>query len=385
MRSLGLLAAVLAFAGCNFTHGAGNGDGSGSGSGSDGGRDAPPDMLPPDAPSCEQIVSLGVNLCPMDAPATTIDITGDVSLNTMDGMTMPNTPGLGCASVQAGGTPDVCLVYARTITIDAGTTLLGHGGRPLVLWATTSIDVEGAVDVASHINGQQGAGPMNADCMYGRAVGGAGGGQGGSFGTMGGNGGNDSNAATSGGLAGAAIPVSLLVRGCDGKDGAGSGGSHGQGGGVVLLVAPQLTIGNAGAIDASGAAGGGAKAGKHGGGGSGSGGMIVLDAGTIALTGNGQIYANGGHGGGGSDSTTAGSPGSDPTDAGSGGGGGGASGSGGDGAAGAFGTTAASSGNPGTAGGDGGGGGGGGAGYVFVHSGTSLAGNANVSPPVTTL
>ena len=382
-------AALLACAGCGFTHGAAAGGG-------DGGRldgpkqlDAPADMAGSDAvaSACVTVASLGVNLCPSGAPASSLEITADESLKTDDGTSMPSDPQLGCAALMPGGTPAaVCVVYAQTIKIDANATLSAHGGKALVLFATGSIDVEGTIDVASHIAGgpqRVGPGPTSA-CDAGMNPSGGGGGQGGSFGSVGGAGGADANG-TPGGTAGAVIvPANVtLARGCDGHDGAGAGGTHGSGGGVVLLSTPHLTIGDAGIVNASGSAATGPGSGNKGGGGAGSGGLIVLDASTITITGAGQVFANGAGGSSGS-SNGAGVPGNDPPSASAVALGGNASSNAGDGGNGAFGATDATQGNAGQSG-DGGGGGGGGVGFVMVHSGSNLSGNANVSPAPTSI
>lgn len=384
---LTLLAAALGCAGCGFTHGAANGGGGGPTDGR-GQLDAPGDTGGSDvtALTCVTLPALGVDLCPSGTPASSLEITADESLKTDDGTSMPSDPQLACATTPNGTPTAVCVLYAQTITIDAGATLSGHGGKALVLFATTSIDVEGTIDVASHISGgpqRVGPGPNNT-CNAGTAPAGGAGGQGGSFGSVGGDGGDDANG-TAGGKAGAAIvPASVtLTRGCDGHDGAGAGGTHGSGGGVVLLSTPQLTVGIAGVINASGSAAAGPGSGNKGGGGGGSGGLIVLDASTITINGAGQIFANGAGGSSGS-SNGAGVPGNDPPSATMVASGGHVLSNAGDGGDGAYGPMPATTGDAGMSG-DGGGGGGGGLGYVMVHSGTNLSGNTNVSPAPTAL
>ena len=382
-----IIASSLGCAACNFRHGAAATDGQELFSDATTSDARKPDAPLTDAATCETIASLGVNLCPSGAPAAGIEIMVDESLDTTDGTTTPSDPSLVCAPAPGAMPSQVCILYAQSIKIDSGVTLSAHGNNVLVLISTSSIDIEGSLDVASHVGagGQVGPGPNNGRCDGGNNANGNGGGQGGSNGTRAGNGGNEEGTNNTAGIAGAAIAPVALARGCNGSDGSGSGGSHGAGGGVVLLAAPQMTIGDAGRIDASGASGTGAGAGRHGGGGGGSGGMIVIDAAAIAVTGSGQLFANGGHGGGGSSFFNAGASGSDPTGAGSGGSAGTAGGSGGDGGAGAFGATPAAPGIDGQSNTDGGGGGGGGAGFVLVHSGTSLAGNPNVSPTATAI
>ena len=341
---------------------------------------ASPDVTAPDAiqDACVTVSDLGVNLCPMTTPGPALEISATTSIHTDDGKTTPTNSAIACAMMKGGSTPSVCAIYATSITIDANVTLSATGGKPLVLIATQSIDIEGVLDVASHIGGATGPASPNPSCQAGTNPKNAGGGQGGSFGTSGGSGGDEDAAAATAGAPGGTVAIASLAGGCPGANG-GGGGAAGAGGGAVLLATPSLTIGTGGAIDAAGAAGHGAAAGRHGGGGAGSGGLIAISAATITMNGNAQLFANGSHGGGGSSSTPA-SDGVDPTGAASGGTGGASGGSGGAGATG--GTRAgALAGQPGTNNNDGGGGGGGGAGAIYVRPmSAAVTNNPNVSP-----
>jgi hypothetical protein len=340
--------------------------------------DVSPPLLDAMLGACITVAELGVSLCPMTPAGPALEISGDTSLKTDDGTTMPANPAIACAPMMPGSTPAVCALFATSIKIDLDVTLSSFGGKPLVLLATDSIDIEGTLDVASHLGGSAGAGSPHAACSAGTNPKTAGGGQGGSYGTVGGSGGDADGAPSSGGVAGTTLAIDMLAGGCPGANGD-AGGTGGAGGGATFLATPMLVVGDGGAIDASGASGAGAPSGKHGGGGGGAGGLVAISVGTLYLVGNAQIFANGGHGGGGSSQATAGSDGSDPTNAASGGGSGSGADTGGSGGAGAD-RNPAAAGMAATGGNDGGGGGGGGAGALYIRP-TVLTNTTNVSPP----
>lgn len=213
------------------------------------------------------------------------------------------------------GQPAACFVFGGTIEV-ASTAVTGS--RPLVLVATTRIEIAGVLDVASHRGGSRGPGFAARACgaftpaTLSTDMLGGDGGAGGSFLTRGGDGGGGNNAPNGGVSPVASSPPTRLTAGCDGQNGgAGTGvaGAGGRGGGVVYLLsggAIEIT----GAVNASGA--GGSNGGNFaGGGGGGSGGMIKLSAPTIQVT-NAELIANGGGGSGGSDNNTPGVPGQDP-------------------------------------------------------------------------
>jgi len=60
------------------------------------------------------------------------------------------------------GQPDVCLIEADTIAVSANVRVTGT--RPLVLVATTSIDIAATLDVASHGLSQPGPGAGSTPC-----------------------------------------------------------------------------------------------------------------------------------------------------------------------------------------------------------------------------
>src|SRR5262249_55879080 len=146
---------------------------------------------------------------------------------------------------QASG-PDLCAITASVITVDTGGTT-AHGTRGLLLLATDSIVINGALDVSSKRGGQTGAG---GECGSWTAAGAGGRGDaGGSFIGKGGDGGqgdhNDNGApagAAPGGPAGAVQTATFVRGGCPGNKGgdgpggnAAGAGSHG--GGAVYLIA----------------------------------------------------------------------------------------------------------------------------------------------------
>jgi hypothetical protein len=278
-----------------------------------------------------------------------------------------------------------CVIAGAGFTLAANQSIRGYGSKPLVLLSTTTIDLQGTVDVSSsHISDPDGknigASANPSACGNGTTAQGTSGASGGSFGGRGGAGEMiDPDAA---GIA--AMPLmdlpTALRGGCAGGIGGGGGGAGGDGGGAIALVAGTKIDLN-GKVNASGAGGQGGSATKCGGGGGGSGGMIVLDA--PQITGTGSVFANGGggaEGGAGSVSggtAAAGSPGGEstgPTMSASKGGT--TATEGGDGGDGSSGTAPGGATAAGQSSKDGGGGAGGG-GAGFVHA----PGVTNIAPP----
>src|SRR5207237_778857 len=146
-----------------------------------------------------------------------------------------------------------CIVAATSITVSA--TLRAHGTRPLVLAATESVTVGGAIDVDGR---DLGAPNANAACTKGTAPAMKGGGYGGSHGSLGAPGGYGNNMpAAAGGIPAAVTNAAAFAGGCDGGTGGGSGG-------MIVLAAP--TIGGGGAIEANGGGGGAGSEGNSDGG-----------------------------------------------------------------------------------------------------------------------
>jgi hypothetical protein len=341
----------------------------------DGPPDARPDA-PPDALFCYGTAP--ISICFATPPAGPKTYSGQID-------TMTSTM---CAATVSGAT-DYCVLAGGAITIDA--RLRATGKRALVLLATDSITVGGAVDVGSHrgANPETGAGADPSSCVTSAGLGptGGGGGAGGSFAGTGGAGAVSANTVTTGGTPGLPVTNFALRGGCPGQDGDGANkGTGGHGGGAVLLFAVN-TIDIQNDITAAGEGGAGATMSTSGGGGGGAGGMIWLDAPTIMNAGNKLVLANSGAGGEGSgfNAGNAGDPGEDSTTTAAASGGHGGPTNGGDGGDG----SAAMLAGPGVAGhagtntgfNGGGGGGGGGAGVVKARAAANL-GN-KVSPPIT--
>jgi hypothetical protein len=339
-------------------------------------------------------VEFHVSACVIDL-VETIDVTASVSLDTDAGTSNP--PGFTCAPLTDSGTKsdNVCALAASTITIQPGVTFSAHGAKPLALLGH-SIDIEGTVDVASHIGGQRGAGAAPRFCSPGPAATAAGGGAGGTINGLGGKGGNQGGSSGSGAPLGNSITASLFRGGCDGGrggDGSPNGGpaaTGGAGGGALWIATDTgtLKMGGGATINASGAGGAGGTANNHGGFGGGSGGVIVLQAPSILLDPSATLFANGGHGGGGALGTNPGSAGTDaagPNSGGTGGEGGmiGVA-TGGAGGAGYPGRTNDGADGDGPL--QGGGGGGGGAeGAILAAPGTTINASNKLSPTPTRL
>jgi hypothetical protein len=294
--------------------------------------------------------------------------------------------------------PAWCVISATRISIAAGATLSAVGNRPLVLAATEALQIDGTIDVASHLVGNQhtrGAGAMPSDCAGSVGASYPGGGAGGSFRSRGGAGGSVPGMA-GGGVASAAAVVTKLRGGCSGGNGGvadpNPGGEGGAGGGAVYLLAPSITVAGTGVINASGSGGTTAPFDSStGAGGGGSGGMIGLDAPAIHLAAGARLFANGGGGGEGSGcpiagQNTDGANGQDPRSPTVPALGGRQEPNGGDGGDGALSTTDGARGADGVGGcsfgvAGGGGGGGGGGGAIVFHGAVTDAG-AQISPPV---
>ena len=271
--------------------------------------------------------------------------------------------------VEVGG-QTACVIAAGSINVTD--TVITQGSRPLVLAASIGITIAGALD-ASSLPNNPGPNANAAQCTTTATSGvnninGGGGGAGGTFGTTGGNGGSGG-----GGLGGVA-PVPLVpnalrggCRGGTGGQGSGLVGAAGDGGGAVYLATHGTLMMTSNALlHANGARGAGGTTSRGGGGGGGSGGMIVIHAGNLSIANSAKLTANGGGGGGGAGPLDPGEDGnnpnpSNPTSTANGGSTNSAGRArGGNGAAG---TTTAT---PGEAGANGAGGGGGGHGVIRV-------------------
>jgi hypothetical protein len=276
-----------------------------------------------------------------------------------------------CPQYQTQSAPPVVCVRAwRNLTIGATGSLRVVGGRPLAIVVTQTLQIDGTIDVASHVGGTQGANANVSDCdlaaagnQSASASGGGGGGAGGALAGGGGSGGTGDGGSTGGTATPPIDPLKLrrIRGGCPGGAGGKaqgtSGGVSGDGGGAIYLMSnTEISVGNTGVINASG--GGGNRPGdRAGGAGGGSGGFVGFAAPVYMFGPTALVIAVGGAGASGGGPTSVGNTGLEATAAantattpGVGG-----SGSGGFGA-----FVTGGSGNPGGANAGGGGGGGGG-------------------------
>jgi len=290
-----------------------------------------------------------------------------------------DTGAFGCSTHVTSGGTGLCVIGGESISLASGQSVSAIGsGVPLVLVATTTIDIDGTLDAsAKHQGSSTPAGGGFTGCQAGTNPASGtygGGGQGGSFLAKGGDGGG--GGAQAGGIAGSALAVPTTPHGgCAGHAGANQGGNGGKGGGAVYLIANNaITV--RGRLDASGAGGSGEGDSMGAGGGAGgSGGMIGLDAPSVVI--DGAVCAVGGggaagaydnqgnNGGDASGGTTACTPGPGGTAQSS-------AGAGGDGGSDGAGT-------PGGSATYGGGGGGGSSGYITIYG--TFSGSGAIHPP----
>jgi hypothetical protein len=335
--------------------------------------------------------SLNVSACSLGDVANQLKVLNGTSVDIDTDAGTSNVAGIGCTSLTETSTK-MCALVAGSITIEVGVTLTAHGSKPLALLGH-AIDIEGTIDVASHVGGRQGPGVGSEDingCNLEVRAKGNGGGAGGSYGTQGGNGGDGGAGGDVPGQAAGSLGVDRLFGGCPGSPSSSApvDAIGGAGGGAVWISVDGggvLTIGSKGMVNASGASGQGGMTQDtmRGGSGGGAGGLIVLQAQTMALPASPQIFANGGGGGGGAAEINPGLAGIDPVMGGVGGAGGGpgspsTGGMPGVGGVG-FPAVATLDGKDGGGSTNGGGGGGGGAGVILVDSDTTLQGSM-VSP-----
>src|SRR4051794_27088901 len=128
--------------------------GFGGNSSSDGGHDAPPDG--------QQCFGTFVRVCFASAAA------------------IPMTPKqLGDTDIDTDASPECnqdndqalhyCVVVGAGLTLMTGKKVTAHGGKPLILLSTTTMDVLGDVDVSSHRLGSlrgAGASPASPLCSF---------------------------------------------------------------------------------------------------------------------------------------------------------------------------------------------------------------------------
>ncbi len=301
-----------------------------------------------------------------------------------------------CTTMAGSG---ICAILGDSITIQPGTTSTITGSRPLMLIATTTIKVSGALDASSASTGASigrhggGSDPVPTACATlatgGATSDGGGGGAGGTFGTKGGDGGRGGGSGGLGAVGATAQAPTIFRAGCRGGAGGNSGAGPGGFGGGALYLLAGVSIEIESRVDANGAGGTGASSGEAGGGGGGSGGMILLEAPSITMIGSeAQLTANGGGGGEGTVGTNAqegdeSAQWNEPAAGGTG-----LSQNGGAGGVGAIASGMGGTGVMGISGGNnndgGGGGGGGGGGVIWIKGPVPTGSEANqISPPAT--
>jgi len=238
----GLLVVLLSTSACGFSVNGGTGETPDARRDSGGDLDGDtPDDGPADMDAVDEAVCSGTyrRVC---TPLPT------QPMNVNSGMTVGYDTKVGSASCLSPLTTetmvstvgDVCLLSATTITIDG--ILRGFGSRPLVLFATQSVTINGTgeIDVATRQNGvgDRGAGGRDSCMPSTAATGQSGGGAGGSYGSVGGTGGTGTGASI-GALPPAAVNAGELVGGCNGSAGStnvpADAGAGGIGGGHRAL------------------------------------------------------------------------------------------------------------------------------------------------------
>ena len=186
-----LLIAGLCATGCGFSvNGSGPGDGGADARTSDGPNIDGATDAPIDAP--DNCFGRGIGSVCLTSPPTQPLALGD---------TVFDTGGNGCMEVITKNGVALCVLAGTTVSLPTG-TFRATGSRPLVVVATTSMTIQGTLDVSSNRTGTAGAGAGTGACgtaaIGANDTGGGGGGAGGSFGGRGGDGGpgdaNDSGA-----------------------------------------------------------------------------------------------------------------------------------------------------------------------------------------------
>jgi hypothetical protein len=213
------------------------------------------------------------------------------------------------APVSQSGGPEALVLATTGLYVDAGSSLIVRGARPLILAVLGDAQVDGILDVSAlFADGGPGASVSCTVGLGGAGTSGAagGGGGGGGFGGAGAAGGAPGGTGGGGGSNGQAEGNASLIplrAGCAGGAGANSGGKGGEGGGALQISATGTVTIN-GEVLAEGGGGLGVGGGGGGGaGGGGSGGAILLEANQLGLGAASSVTANGGGGGGGAGGT----------------------------------------------------------------------------------
>ena len=233
------------------------------------------------------------NTCTADTDALTLDCVGPGS----DG----GLPYVFVKAMQSDGT-SVAVLAVNSLSI-APTGALGlRGSSPIIVWARTTVDIQGSFTADPDFHPTNGGGFVAAASGAGGGPGGGGagtsnprvGGSGGGYCGVGGAGANssivtlDAGSPIAGGHAYGNASIVPLIAGSAGGGVMGEGGG-GEGGGAIEITAGTSIIARAGgAISVPGYGGTGN------GGAGGSGGAILLEAPSVTIDGN--LAANGGGG-----------------------------------------------------------------------------------------
>lgn len=324
-------------------------------------HDSSPDAPPTDAMFCLGRAQSIFRPCFASPPSGNLSLTGAVDTSAASSR---------CDATASNA--EVCVIVAGTILIPSASTVTPTGSRALVLAATTTVQIDGTVDLTGHSFFLGGAaagsqlGPCNPGTLPNNLTGG--GGAGGSFIRPGAGGGTANGSMGTQGAVISAVPT--LRGGCAGQSGAtgqagGAGGRGGSGGGALYVMAGTSITVNSAVVAGGGGGAGGADSARSGGGGGGSGGLIGFDAPAVNVGPSASILANGGGGAEGSAGMPPGGMGGEDASSKQVAAGGAGTSSGGDGGSGGFGSQQAMAGLP-PFGGGGAGGGGGGMGLIRV-------------------
>ena len=292
---------------------------------------APPDNVFADGFEIPYIAPVWLpGACDVPATADTFVVNTPVAFNT--------DADASCTVVVQTDGPEICVVRANSIAVNASMTVAGV--RALALVGDSSLLISGTIDASAH--GAM-SGPGGGFRTSGAVATSTKGGGGAGFATDGGAGGNFSG---SGGTASDPLDLAVFEGGPRAAPGSGFTGLNpdgGGGGGALLLIACRGSVTTTGVIKAAGGGGeptydtvlGGSVSQSNSAGGGGAGGYVVIEGLTLDI--GGGLFANGGGGGGGNtindSSGTAGQDGKASTTPASGGAGNGAGSKGGDGGA----------------------------------------------------
>ncbi|HTB79033.1 MAG TPA: hypothetical protein VK762_37575 [Polyangiaceae bacterium] len=243
-------------------------------------------------PSAAGDVTISASTCTVDTDKLTVDC---VSPGADGGL-----PYVFVTGMQSDGS-SVAVLAVNSLSISTAASLTLRGAVPLIVWARTTVNLQGPFIGDPAFHPTNGGGAIETQSGTGGGPGGGGvglsnpqlGGGGGGYCGTGGAGANSQTVASDGGapVAGGRSygnpTITPLVGGSSG--GGAPSGQGGEGGGAVEITAgTSILIGSGGAVSVPGYGGSGN------GGGGGSGGSILLEAPSVTV--NGVLAANGGGG-----------------------------------------------------------------------------------------